>query len=218
MQTVGSRAKVMHGTALKTSGGLRKRDLKYNKSGKIVSKKASASAKRCNNLGLMKGGSIFTRDKKFHKKRSCKSKDKPEGNFWKIYKCLCENKEITVSEGNQIMGKIISGLNVENENVEYKKYISKIDLTKMISLFEPENFISMVHVLNHKNSKLGIKSEQLFTKIFKIVKGKTVFTRYENEKIVNPDEFFGTKSATENYVNNVCKMVKNKQLQIPQRN
>ena len=47
---IGSRAQVMHGTAKKTGGGLRKKDLKYNKYGKIVSKRASKSAKKCNNL------------------------------------------------------------------------------------------------------------------------------------------------------------------------
>ena len=38
-QRVGSRAKVMHGQAEKTVGGLRKEDLAYNKAGRIVSKK-----------------------------------------------------------------------------------------------------------------------------------------------------------------------------------
>ena len=47
---IGSRAQVMHGTAKKTGGGLRKKDLKYNKHGKIVSKKASKTAKKNNNL------------------------------------------------------------------------------------------------------------------------------------------------------------------------
>ena len=49
-QTIGSRAKVMHGTAKKTTGGLTKFQLKYNKQGKIVSKKASALAKKNNRL------------------------------------------------------------------------------------------------------------------------------------------------------------------------
>jgi len=49
-QTTGSRAMVMHGTAKKTSGGLTKSQLKYNKRGKIVSKKASALAKKNNRL------------------------------------------------------------------------------------------------------------------------------------------------------------------------
>jgi hypothetical protein len=41
MHTVGSRAQVMHGTAMKTPGGLTKKDLKYNKNGRIVSRKKS---------------------------------------------------------------------------------------------------------------------------------------------------------------------------------
>ena len=50
-QITGSRYQVMHGTAKKTSGGLTKSHLKYNKQGKIVSKKASALAKKNNRLG-----------------------------------------------------------------------------------------------------------------------------------------------------------------------
>lgn len=41
VKTVGSRAQVMHGTAVHTSGGLLKKDLKYNKQGRIVSVKKS---------------------------------------------------------------------------------------------------------------------------------------------------------------------------------
>lgn len=42
---VGSRAQVMHGTAEQTSGGLKKHHLKYNKHGRIVSKKKSEQGK-----------------------------------------------------------------------------------------------------------------------------------------------------------------------------
>jgi len=42
----GSRAQVMHGTAYKTSGGLKKQDLLQNKNGRIVSKKKHATAKK----------------------------------------------------------------------------------------------------------------------------------------------------------------------------
>ena len=45
-KTIGSRAEVMHGTAEKTSGGLKKSDLKYNTQGRIVSKKRSMQAKK----------------------------------------------------------------------------------------------------------------------------------------------------------------------------
>ena len=44
MKKFGSRSSVMHGNSLMTAGGLRKKDLKYNKHGKIVSKKLSMIA------------------------------------------------------------------------------------------------------------------------------------------------------------------------------
>ena len=47
---VGSRAAVMHGNAQHTSGGLTKKDLKYNKWGRIVSVKKSQKAKKENRL------------------------------------------------------------------------------------------------------------------------------------------------------------------------
>jgi len=42
----GSRSEVMHGTAYKTTGGLTKNNLKYNKHGRIVSKSLSSRATR----------------------------------------------------------------------------------------------------------------------------------------------------------------------------
>jgi hypothetical protein len=50
MRTIGSRAEVIHGTCLKTTGGLTKDDLMYNTSGGIVSKKKSEMAKKENRL------------------------------------------------------------------------------------------------------------------------------------------------------------------------
>lgn len=46
----GTRAQVWHGTAYKTSGGLKKAQLMQNKSGRIVSEKKHNSAKRDNRL------------------------------------------------------------------------------------------------------------------------------------------------------------------------
>lgn len=45
-KTYGSRAEVFHGTALKTTGGLIKKDLMKNKHGEIVSKKKHMTAKK----------------------------------------------------------------------------------------------------------------------------------------------------------------------------
>jgi hypothetical protein len=80
----------MNGSARKTPGGLTKKDLKYNKQGRIVSRKQSARAKRENRLvkaGYVtkKGefGSKFVGEekkrtpKKSSKKKSPKRKSSP---------------------------------------------------------------------------------------------------------------------------------------------
>jgi hypothetical protein len=53
-QTIGSRAQVWHGTAKKTSGGLKKSDLMKNKSGRIVSRAKHHTAKK--EMRLVKHG------------------------------------------------------------------------------------------------------------------------------------------------------------------
>ena len=67
----GSRAQVMHGTAYKTSGELKKDDLMKNKEGRIVSKKKHMTAKKEKRLvkaGYLtrKGHFGFVRSKKMH--------------------------------------------------------------------------------------------------------------------------------------------------------
>lgn len=52
MKGTGTRKEVMEGKAKMTSGGLTKKELKYNKQNKIVSKKASENAKREDRLGI----------------------------------------------------------------------------------------------------------------------------------------------------------------------
>lgn len=76
MQTVGSRAQVMHGTAMKTPGGLTKKNLRKNKHGRIVSVRASKSAKKNKNLGsnLARKGDPFGPASKTDKKSKRKSK------------------------------------------------------------------------------------------------------------------------------------------------
>ena len=46
VKTIGSKAEVFHGTALKTSGQLRKRDLVKTRKGRIVSRKKQAAGKK----------------------------------------------------------------------------------------------------------------------------------------------------------------------------
>ena len=84
---VGSRAQVYHGNAKHTSGGLHKKDL-MKKAGRIVSRKASAAAKKkfkkmpkalkakfTENKKKMKKGEI--KKPKSHKKKSHSKKKKP---------------------------------------------------------------------------------------------------------------------------------------------
>ena len=70
---IGSRAQVMHGTAYKTNGGLKKEQLMKNKNGLIVSRKKHNTAKR--EKRLEKYG-YFTKKGKFGyvKKEGKKSK------------------------------------------------------------------------------------------------------------------------------------------------
>jgi hypothetical protein len=81
IKTEGSRAEVMHGTAKKTSGGLMKKDLKYNKWGSIVSKKKSEQAKKGKHLEKAgwtakkgKFGAVRMGTAKKHYKKGSKSK------------------------------------------------------------------------------------------------------------------------------------------------
>ena len=60
---IGSRAEVMHGSAYKTSGGLKKHELKYNKHGKIVSRAKSSKGKTL--LKRLTDKGFFTRKGKF---------------------------------------------------------------------------------------------------------------------------------------------------------
>ena len=79
MKATGSRAEVMHGSAKHTSGGLTKADLKYNKHGRIVSRKASArgakSIKRLRAMGYVaKKGKFIKFSRKMAKKGTRKMK------------------------------------------------------------------------------------------------------------------------------------------------
>lgn len=94
---VGSRAQVMHGTAMKTSGGLTKKDLKYNKHGKIVSVKASKSAKKSDNLvkaGYVTKKGVFgsTINKKIIKTKQKGGNGNVNGNKFEFYSAVSGNK------------------------------------------------------------------------------------------------------------------------------
>lgn len=76
MKTIGSRAEVFHGTAKKTSGGLKKNDL-MKKKGRIISRRKSAAGKKAikhlRALGFIAKKGTFKLFRKGDAKKSHKS-------------------------------------------------------------------------------------------------------------------------------------------------
>jgi len=84
IKTTGTRVEVFRGKAKHTSGGLKKTDLVHNKNGKIVSKNASAAARKNNNLVKAgyttekgKFGAVYVGGEGSAKKSSSKAKKSP---------------------------------------------------------------------------------------------------------------------------------------------
>ena len=154
MQRIGSRAQVMHGNAIMTGGGLRKKDLKYNKHGKIVSKKVSAIAKKEKRLQkagyltkkgqfgvIMKGGYgekyiVINKKKEFTFLR----KNAEETSNWvrnlnNRQNIKVNNKDLVenIDENSNALGldwvkiKILKGQFRDYEGFIRRKYLQKLD-------------------------------------------------------------------------------------------
>ena len=78
-KTIGTRAEVWHGNAKKTSGGLTKKHLMKNKSGRIVSRKKHFTAKK--EMRLLKHGYGFKKGKFGYVKLSKNSKKMKGGKY-----------------------------------------------------------------------------------------------------------------------------------------
>ena len=103
---VGSRAQVMHGNAKMTGGGLKKKDLKYNKQGKIVSKKMSSMAKK--EKRLQKAGWV-TKKGQFGAVRSMR------GGRKRIFKCKILSKSEKWNDVEITIDTIEKTINIERE-------------------------------------------------------------------------------------------------------
>lgn len=162
MVLVGSRAKVMHGTADKTSGGLTSADLKYNKYGKIVSRKASNSAKKSNNLKkagytTVKGqfGSVYKHKGGETNNNSTSNNEKKE--YWK--KVSLKRKEIvnTINKNNTLKNDISK---IYEELIQMEKENKQNDDKYRTQLEEFMRRTGMTHVNWYK----CIKSQQKYRK------------------------------------------------------
>lgn len=93
---VGSRAQVMNGTCHHTNGGLTKKHLKYNKHGRIVSRKASMKAKKNNRLakaGFIPKKGVF----KLFKKGDGKKSRKMRGGSYQLSPANFDGKGVGTS-------------------------------------------------------------------------------------------------------------------------
>jgi len=118
----GSRAQVWHGTAHKTSGGLCKKDLMQNKSGRIVSRAKHSTAKKDNRLvkagyGTQKGKFGFVKlgngSRKSKSKKMRGGTTKPNFNL---------NKPININSGGPTIG--IPGMNLGGKRLKRGGQIS----------------------------------------------------------------------------------------------
>ena len=109
MQTVGSRAQVWHGTAEKTSGGLKKKDLTMNKKGAIVSKKKQLLGKKLYskksiNCAFKKQQKLMKSDPIGFRAGRVKKTAKAEGD--KVYKkCMSKSKSKSKSKKKKTVGR-----------------------------------------------------------------------------------------------------------------
>ena len=108
IKNIGSRAQVMHGTAKKTSGGLEKKDLKYNNQGRIVSKRKSDLGHKlyAKNKSILKKNQFKKNPKTSRKKNTMKKpktsrkkktmtmKKKPNPSCKELLKRLIERKRL----------------------------------------------------------------------------------------------------------------------------
>ena len=128
MQSVGSRAQVMHGNAKMTGGGLKKKDLKYNNQGKIVSKKMSTRAKK--EKRLQKAG-YTTKKGQFGAVRTMRGGAESNGRYLitKI-KEFAREKNISLAE-RYVINKI------KPQQINKLKYLNvNTNLRTLIDIFE----------------------------------------------------------------------------------
>ena len=183
MQRIGSRAQVMHGNAKMTGGGLMKKDLTYNKNGKIVSKKMSKMAKK--EMRLQKAGYITTKGIFGVKKMSGGAKV-DELDKKKTY-ILTKNgeKSLMIYIDDKSLNHIIFTINYINDKEELgtwrfdQKYI-EWTATEMDSLSVAKG--KLENLLNFLNEKL-----EEYKSIHNIHNINSYITRLEDNRKILED-------------------------------
>ena len=142
---IGSRAQVMHGIAKMTGGGLIKKQLKYNKHGKIVSRKASRAAKKSKNL--VKAGYI-TKKGQFGVVK--KERDTMNGGFLKRSAYFTTAQKDKFKEMKSEWGKS----NLDNLTTVLKGWINEIKNGN-------RNMIKIIKYFFLTNSRYSLQNKSL---------------------------------------------------------
>ena len=188
---IGSRAQVMHGTAEMTSDRLRKKDLKYNKYGRIVLKNNNKKSKSKNNLYKKKkqyGGYDVNKDLEF------------------IFSNIKTKK---YSDNNEDLTKFEEDINEILTNLYHKKGIPReigtlLEIIKNFCYHYIEfikyrnNIIIIKKTLQSKSMKLLVIKKNIYNKFLnKFIKNLDKYNKYINDFIDNYYEFI--KIINKNY-------------------
>ena len=176
---IGSRAQVMHGTAKMTGGGLTKKQLKYNKHGKIVSKKASKAAKKSKNLikagyitkkgvfgSVKKGGSNMSKHKFGNTSRKLfippDSPDSPDSPVSSVSSVLPVSPVLPVlPEQKYYESSVVSN---RNNNLYLSPYPRHNKLQPFLDTLSPVKSSSIPELYPPNSSSPELKS-QIFPKL-----------------------------------------------------
>ena len=164
-QRVGTRNQVMNGTAKMTGGGLKKKDLKYNKHRKIVSKKASSIALRKynNKIKAMKGGVKCMETNT----NSCSSLC--ESSLTRETRC-CHNNELKyctqykkqLSNSHKELKKQTEYIVAENKKIHDQKYKNTLNKINEMKDKETLNGFPFVTYIQKLPEKLKIPYSDLY--------------------------------------------------------
>ena len=153
MQRIGSRAQVMHGNAKMTGGGLKKKDLKYNKQGKIVSKKMSAIAKK--EKRLQKAG-YTTKKGQFGAVRTMRGGD----DEVKQFTVLIEGKDEATGQ-NYIINKMKLDWGSWSRTEELRSRLNVIAQADTVNMIQAkEQFSKKFSELSNASGALNNKSSE----------------------------------------------------------
>ena len=183
MQRVGSRAQVMRGTAKMTSGGLMKKHLTYNNSGKIVSIKASKTAKNLNKL--VKAG-YQTNKGQFGAVRTMRGGDRYIDNINESVKLLAKKINELTDDILGIYVNIDEQYMKESINTQPNGSTIKDSISTLVGNLD-KNINEYAESMKGVNSKDN-KKEKIYRQIIKGIKEKGIQIRDTKNRTKNNSE------------------------------